>query len=72
MVAGGFPRGSSAGHDIDYARMRILQILQENARVVASVSPDFADVGDWLEDSDVLLTYVAGPYPDDRQVETIA
>jgi len=71
IVAGGFPRGSSAGHDIDYARLRILQILKENARVVASVSPDFADVGNWLEDSDVLLTYVAGPYPDDRQVETI-
>jgi type 1 glutamine amidotransferase len=71
LVAGGFPRGSSAGHDIDYARLRILQRLQENAAVHASVSGDFGDVDSWLPKSDLLVTYVAGPYPDDGQAERI-
>lgn len=71
LVAGGFPRGSSAGHDIDYARLRILQLLQENGRVVTSVSRDFNDVEAWLPDSKLLVTYVAGPYPDDRQSQSI-
>ena len=72
VVAGGFPRGSSAGHDIDYARLRILQLLQEDASVAASVSGDFTDVDCWLAKSDLLVTYVAGPYLDDRQAETVA
>jgi type 1 glutamine amidotransferase len=71
LVAGGFPRGSSAGHDIDYARLRILQRLQENAAVHASVSGDFGDVDGWLPKSDLLVTYVAGPYPDDGQAQRI-
>lgn len=72
VVAGGFPRGSSAGHDIDYARSRILQLLQENAEAVVSVSADFKDIGDWLQTSDFLVTYVAGPFPDDRQSQRVA
>jgi len=72
VVAGGFPRGSHAGHDIDYARLRILQLLQENANVQSSVSSDFQDIEDWLPKIDLLVTYVAGPYPDDRQSQLIA
>ncbi len=72
VVTGGFPRGSSAGHDIDYARLRVLQLLQETPRVVASVSGDFADVDSWLPKSNLLVTYVAGPYPDDGQIQMIA
>ncbi|MDH3687046.1 MAG: ThuA domain-containing protein, partial [Myxococcales bacterium] len=72
VVAGGFPRGSSAGHDIDYARLRILEVLQSNPRVVSSVASDFADVAGWLDPCDFLVTYVAGPYPDGEQAEVIA
>jgi hypothetical protein len=72
VVVGGFPRGSAAGHDIDYARLRILQLLQEDARVMASVSGDFNDVDNWLPKSDLLVTYVAGPFPDGRQVQLVA
>ena len=72
VVAGGFPRGSAAGHDMDYARLRILQLLQESARTVASVACDFTDVDSWLPKSDLLVTYVAGPFPDDRQVQLLA
>ena len=67
VVAGGFTRGSSAGHDIDYARLRILQLLQEGDRAVASVSGDCKDVASWLPKCELLVTYVAGPYPNDDE-----
>jgi hypothetical protein len=72
LVAGGFPPGSSAGHDIDYARLRLLELLQDSGRVTAGVSDDFKDIEDWLPTSELLVTYVAGPYPDDAQAERIA
>lgn len=72
LVSGGFPRGGSAGHDIDYARLRILQILQEDVGAATSVASDFADIEGWLERSDTLVTYVAGPFPDDDQAQGIA
>ena len=72
LVAGGFPRGSAAGHDIDYARLRILQLLAQSGRALTSVSADFQDIAGWLLKSDLLVTYVAGPYPDEAQSGLIA
>lgn len=72
LVAGGFPRGSSAGHDIDYARYRILGVLQELEGVTTSVAADFSDLESWLPKTDLLATYVAGPYPDEPQSELLA
>src|SRR5579884_2104237 len=66
LIAGGFPPGSSAGHDHDYARLRLLGLLAER-EVPASVANDFADVEKWLPTSRLLITYVAGPYPDAGQ-----
>ena len=66
LVAGGFPPGSSAGHDHDYARLRLLTLLAEQS-VPASTANDFADVERWLPASRLLITYVAGPYPDVAQ-----
>ena len=66
LIAGGFPPGSAAGHDHDYARLRLLELLAEQD-VAASVANDFADVDRWLTVSRLLLTYVAGPYPDATQ-----
>src|SRR5215510_8304486 len=66
LIAGGFPPGSNAGHDHDYARLRLLGLLAE-AEVSASVANDFADVEKWLTVSRMLITYVAGPYPDATQ-----
>ncbi len=66
LIAGGFPPGSMAGHDHDYARLRLLGLLAER-RVPASVASDFADVEKWLPVSRLLITYVAGPYPDAGQ-----
>ena len=63
LIAGGFPPGSMAGHDHDYARLRLLGLLAERG-VPASVANDFVDVEKWLPVSRLLITYVAGPYPD--------
>jgi uncharacterized protein len=66
LIAGGFPPGSLAGHDHDYARLRLLGLLAEQ-EIPASVGNDFADVEKWLPVSRLLITYVAGPYPDAAQ-----
>jgi uncharacterized protein len=66
LIAGGFPPGSSAGHDHDHARLRLLLLLAEQ-EVAASVANDFADIGKWLPVSRLLITYMAGPYPDAAQ-----
>jgi type 1 glutamine amidotransferase len=70
LIAGGFPPGSPAGHDHDYARLRLLQLLAERD-IPASVANDFADVEKWLPVSRLLITYVAGPYPDTAQCRAI-
>jgi type 1 glutamine amidotransferase len=70
LVAGGFPPGSSAGHDHDHARLRLLGLLAERD-VPASVANDFADIEKWLPVSQLLITYVAGPYPDAAQCRVI-
>src|SRR5256885_2815443 len=70
LIAGGFPRGSAAGHDHDYARLRLLGLLADQD-VPASVANDFADIEKWLPLSRLLITYVAGPYPDAAQTRAI-
>src|SRR5882672_7216932 len=70
LIAGGFPPGSMGGHDHDYARLRLLRLLAEQD-VPASVANDFADVEKWLPVSRLLITYVAGPYPDATQCQVI-
>jgi hypothetical protein len=66
LIAGGFPPGAHAGHDHDYARLRLLGLLA-GQEVPASVGNDFADVEKWLAVSRLLITYAAGPYPDAAQ-----
>jgi uncharacterized protein len=70
LIAGGFPPASMAGHDHDYARLRLLGLLAERD-IPASVANDFADVEKWLPVSRLLITYVAGPYPDAAQSRAI-
>lgn len=66
LVTGGFPPGSNAGHDHDHARLQLLTLLAEK-QISASVGNDFADVEKWLPVSRLLVTYVAGPYPNAEQ-----
>lgn len=70
LVAGGFPPGSSAGHDHDYVRLRLLTLLYD-AGVQSSVASDYADVDKWLPVSRLLITYTAGPYPNAAQCTAI-
>jgi hypothetical protein len=70
LITGGFPPGSMAGHDHDYARLRLLGLLAER-EVPVSVANDFADVEKWLPVSRLMITYVAGPYPDAGQCRAI-
>jgi uncharacterized protein len=70
VVTGGFPPGSAAGHDHDHARLRLLQLLAER-EVPASAANDFAGIEKWLPVSRLLITYVAGPYPDAAQCSAI-
>lgn len=70
VITGGFPPGSMGGHDHDYARLRLLTLLAERA-VPASVANDFADLEKWLPTSRLLVTYVAGPYPDAAQCSAL-
>jgi uncharacterized protein len=70
LICGGFPPGSHAGHDHDHARLRLLQLLAERD-IAASVANDFADVEKWLPVSRLLISYVAGPYPDAAQCRAI-
>ncbi len=67
LIAGGFPPGTSAGHDMDYARVRLLELLQDAGHLRTTVANDFADLERWLPASKLLITYVAGPFPDERQ-----
>ena len=70
LITGGFPSGMMAGHDHDYARLRLLGLLAEED-IPASAANDFADVEKWLPVSRLLITYVAGPYPDTAQCRAI-
>lgn len=66
VITGGFPPGQPAGHDHDHARLVLLGMLAER-NVPASVANDFVDVAKWLPVSRLLVTYVAGPYPNADQ-----
>jgi uncharacterized protein len=66
LIAGGFPPGAAAGHDHDYARLRLLELFAEH-EIRASVANDFHDIERWLPISRMLITYVAGPYMTNEQ-----
>ena len=63
LVTGGFPPGASAGHDMDYARRRLLEALGGVEGLRVTTANDFVDIERWLPGCDFLVTYVAGPFP---------
>ena len=67
LIVGGFPPGSSASHDMDFARRELLSHLGERGELATTVSSDFSELGKWLHNTQLLITYTAGPYPDDEQ-----
>ncbi|MDP6378017.1 MAG: ThuA domain-containing protein [Pseudomonadales bacterium] len=71
LIVGGYPPGSAAGHDMDYARLRLLELLREHDDIVTTVASDFNNIESGLQGTSLLLTYVAGPYPDEASVSVI-
>ena len=71
VMTGGFPPGSPAGHDMDYARLQLLQLLHEQPNVLTTVTNDFTDIARWLPGSQLLMTYVAGPHPNEEQNQVL-
>ena len=43
VIAGGYPPGALGGHDMDYARLRPLELLEEQG-LLATVGTDFSDI----------------------------
>src|SRR5215210_6031750 len=67
LVVGGFPPGEPAGHDMDFARLQLLGLLARRDGMRTTVAGDFADLERWLDRSRLLVSYVAGPFPDATQ-----
>ncbi|HTT75203.1 MAG TPA: ThuA domain-containing protein [Candidatus Binataceae bacterium] len=67
LITGGFPPGSPAGHDMNYACLRLLTLLQDFPSVSCTIANDYTDLVRWLPGSQMLITYVAGPFPDNTQ-----
>lgn len=63
LIVGGFPPGSSARHDMNYARLQLLKKLDGEDNLSVTVTNDFQDIERWLTGTGLLVTYVAGPYP---------
>lgn len=70
LVVGGFPLGASAGHDMDYARLALLDKLY-HAGYATTCGNHFADMESVLPGVDLMVSYVAGPYPDETQCRHI-
>jgi hypothetical protein len=71
LITGGFPRGAHAAHDMDSARLDLLQRIHTLTDVRATTASDYSDLADWLNGADLLITYVAGPIPDEPQNQAL-
>ena len=48
LIVGGYPAGSTAGHDMDFARRQILNMLEEQENTHTTVSSDFSNIEKWI------------------------
>ena len=44
LIAGGYPPGQHAGHDMDYARLRLLEKLGQDVSIHTTVGGDYTDI----------------------------
>jgi hypothetical protein len=56
---------------MDFARLQLLQAMQAKPGLVTTVANDFEDLERWLPGTDLLVTYVAGPYPSGRNNDAL-
>lgn len=52
---------------MDFARLQLLSALAEDDAIRVSVANDYADLDRWLARTQLLVSYVAGPFLDDAQ-----
>ena len=71
LVVGGYPPGSTAGHDMAFARRRLLELIDEIDHTQPTISSDFGDVENWLGTTELLVTYTSGPFPASAQAAAI-
>jgi len=55
-------------HDIDYARLELLKLLQEDERIRVSVADDYSNI-EAIQACDVLVTYTCDVTPTDEEIE---
>lgn len=67
IITGGYPPGQHAAHDMDYARLRLLDMVSKQIGTHVTTANDFSDVSKWLADCRLLITYTAGPFLDEEQ-----
>ena len=70
LITGGFPLGTNAGHDMDFVRLQLLDALYQ-AGCQTSASNSFNDVAEFLPETNFLVSYVAGPFPDPLQCQAL-
>jgi len=66
VIVGGFPSTSHAGHDMDHARLKLLEALY-TVGVEATVGVNYGGLEAQLPDASLLITYTPGPLPDEEQ-----
>ena len=71
LVVGGFPPGSTAGHDMHYARSQLLSFVGEIQHVQPTISSNFSDLATWLPTSQLLITYTSGPFPSGNELVSL-
>ena len=71
LVIGGFPPGSTAAHDMHYARLQLLKFVGEVDHVQPTISSNFADLETWLPTSHRLITYTSGPFPSNNELTSL-
>ena len=70
LVVGPYPP-EPTGHDLDYARLRLLELLLDRADVHATVANDYSDIERWLAECQFLISYTVGPYLDPAQNQAV-
>ena len=57
-------------HDMQFARLQILQMLYENERIYTTVAEDYSDIAA-IESADVLIAYTCDVVPSADALEAI-
>ena len=57
-------------HDMQFARLQILQLLYENERIYTTVSDDYTDI-EAIDAADFLITYTCDVVPSEKELQAL-